>query len=105
MPGFNRTGPFSEGPLTGRGRGRCGGGATATERPEVGAMAGSGRGRRRRGTGGCGGGMGRRWARQSAAEADAGNESDWLRGQAERLSAALEDIEAELGELESGVKK
>jgi hypothetical protein len=103
MPGFNHTGPFSEGPLTGRGLGRCRRGARATDRWEVDEADFGGLGRRRR-LRRCGGGGGRHWAGRSADEIDMGNRSDWLRRQTARLSTALAEIEAELGELESETK-
>lgn len=63
MPGFDRTGPFGEGPMTGGGMGRCGRG-----RHWQGAGFGRGRGGRPFGGGrgrgwGGGGGQGRGWGR------------------------------------------
>ncbi|HKK10347.1 MAG TPA: DUF5320 domain-containing protein [Bacteroidales bacterium] len=49
MPGFDRTGPEGEGPMTGRKQGRCTG-RDEEQRPE-GRGLGLGRGRRNRGRG------------------------------------------------------
>ncbi len=49
MPGFDRTGPEGEGPMTGRKQGRCTGNAER-QQPE-GRGLGLGRGRGRRGSG------------------------------------------------------
>lgn len=104
MPGFDRTGPLGEGPMTGGGFGRCGSG----RRSAYGAGAGRrsdafGRGQ---GFGGRGRGRGRGRAfgyagpsRSYGVLPDARADLGALSQQAEDLRATLKDIEARIADL------
>lgn len=95
MPRGDRTGPWGDGPMTGRGVGLCAGA------PSPGWFRGSGRGRGRRG---MGPGRGRRWASgwsgRGVATADPVDEKTALQSASEGLRAQLEAIEKRLRELE-----
>ena len=108
MPGFDRTGPLGQGPMTGGGFGRCGSGRRFAN--DIGADSPvnvSGRGR---GFGfGRGGGRGRRrafaagygrLAGSSVAGSDAGPETDVaeLQRQIQDLKAYIRDVEARIAE-------
>lgn len=106
MPGFNQTGPFGRGAMTGRGRGRC-----RVDRPEfntdVSEKAGMGRGIgfgygfRRGAVGNRGRGFGA--GRMALPQADAGDmrvEIDRLQQQAELMQQGLEAINQRIMEME-----
>lgn len=112
MPGGDRTGPMSGGPMTGWGRGFCSG----SQAPGF-ATGGFG-GRRGFGGGGWGGGWGWRnrfratgaygWMRRTAvssafagAEPTADTELRWLERRSAELEAEQQQIKARLGELEA----
>jgi hypothetical protein len=117
MPRGDRTGPFGEGPMTGRAAGYCGGNAYAgfVSRPAAGRPgAGLGMGYRRGGGRGVGGGFGYRHRFYAtgvpfSAYAGAGpgpvldrnEEMALLKSESERLQSVLESIEQRLAELES----
>ncbi len=82
MPGFDRTGPFGEGGMTGGGRGRC-----AVKTGEVGLLAG-GRGFGR-GIGGRGLGRGR------------GNCFRSLRGSGQDAPASMAELQAKFDQLQA----
>ena len=96
MPGFDRTGPMGQGPMTGRGLGNCGAGRGVSQ---GGAVYGRGRGF---GFGqGRGFGFGPAAARGYApAQPAAQDEASWLRNQADALEAELQGIKARLSELD-----
>lgn len=89
MPGFDRTGPFGWGPMTGRGMGYCGGG----------------RGSR---CFGRFGGLKRRfrafWRTPFFGAASSKEETEWLKEEAEILRRELEVVERRLTELEKEKK-
>jgi hypothetical protein len=87
MPGFDRTGPRGQGPMTGWGIGPCGGGRA------YGFGRGGGRGRGGRGRGL---GPGPVWG---AGQTYAGDEVTVLREQSEQLKERLEEIEERLAAL------
>ncbi len=129
MPGGDRSGPMGMGPMTGRAAGYCAGYDTpGYAGPAPGRGFGLGRGRGGRGRGWIGGG-GRGWRRGFYAtgqpswlrsgygpawgppmyaapyapyipEVTKEQEAEALRGQAEFLKQALDDISKRLGELE-----
>lgn len=103
MPGGDRTGPFGQGPLTGRGAGFCGGfggpGYAGGFRRGFGGGRGAGMGR--------GMGYGRRgWGPPYAGEAPyevpypTESEAQMLHREAKRLESALETIKERLEKLE-----
>ncbi|MBW2061377.1 MAG: DUF5320 domain-containing protein [Deltaproteobacteria bacterium] len=109
MPGYDRTGPMGQGPMTGGGFGFCSG-----ARPAGSWAAGRGAGR---GARPWGGGRGRvfggAWQPQGFYDpayragypdtgpgAPAGSESEFLKAQAEDLRTQLKDLEARLAEIE-----
>lgn len=108
MPGFDRTGPLGQGPMTGGGFGRCGSGRRSAG--NMGADGPSNRLGRGRGFGpGRGGGRGRRGASGSGYGRSAGSpmagsaaapESDVaeLQQQVHDLKAYLRDVEARIAE-------
>lgn len=111
MPGFDKTGPWGQGPMSGRGMGPCGRGMARG----VGFGRGFGPGR------GMGRGFGRGFGRGVGVRADYGDyadyndpsagyaaypqamapeaESEALDAQSKRLRAALEAVEARMAEL------
>ncbi|MBW1708627.1 MAG: DUF5320 domain-containing protein [Deltaproteobacteria bacterium] len=109
MPGYDRTGPQGQGPMTGGGFGLCGGGRSTGRR-----FTGLGIGRGSRPGGGGGGrafGGGRRQQgvfRHGYAGnypvfdtvKPAGSESEFLKTQADDLRARLSEIEARLADME-----
>jgi len=104
MPGFDRSGPLGQGPMTGRGLGLCGGAAQVPA--GVGFARGVGRGGRPWGGGrgfAFGGGRGRfgpdyGWG--YAPPAAPGNEA--LQAEAEGLQAEIKALKERLAKLESG---
>ena len=107
MPGFNRRGPRGKGPLTGRGRGLCRRAGRTDDRPTIGEEDACGlRGwRRHHGRRGAdlwdGRGVGRIHRDESSLDGARG----LLQRLTNQLSRALAGIEAELGDLESRVRK
>ena len=112
MPGFDRTGPMGEGPMTGGARGRCNP-ATAGAIPAYAGMRGYGRGLglRRGFRGGFDSRMGRGrgpgrgygWfppAIDPAYPVEAAAEVDMLKSQAEDLKNSLEAINERIAALE-----
>ena len=114
MPGFDRTGPMGEGPMTGGARGRCNP-ATAGAIPAYAGMRGYGRGmalrRGFRGGYGPGRGWGRGYGRgygygsfppavDPAYPVDAAAEVDMLKAQAEDLKNSLDAIHQRIAALE-----
>lgn len=103
MPGFDRTGPFGQGSMTGRGQGRCGGGQAA------GRGAGAGFG------GGFGGGLGGFFRRCRGRFGGYGNRFGAGYGYArsrtelpegdEALKRRLDDIEAEAADIRDRLGK
>ena len=94
MPGFNKTGPQGQGPMTGGGRGPCGAGR--------GPGGGQGRGRgqgmgRGRGGRGAGGGQNQDWGPSTTGTND---EVARLREQSNQLKSQLEQIANRLAELQ-----
>ena len=97
MPGFNRTGPWGEGPMTGGRRGLCASRDFGANQLGRGRGFGMGRGQ------GMGRGFGRcNWAPAyyNAPMMNRDQEIDFLKGQAEALKRELEDIESRIGGLE-----
>lgn len=105
MPGFDRTGPLGQGPMTGGRRGRC---VSDADLPEVNRGAGYGRGMGRgRGAGVGPGGRGRRnqyyatgltgWQR---AEMDAAGLQPSRDARLERLEQQLDEALARLAHVE-----
>ena len=84
MPGFNRTGPLGNGPMTGRGLGPCG----------RGLRSGAGRG--------FGRGMGRQSGYGPAYEPTKEQEIADLKAEKELVKKDLDSIEQRLKELEKG---
>lgn len=111
MPGFDRTGPRGQGPLTGGGRGYCGSGrAGLGDRGygvgRGGAPWGGGRGRcwggggrGRWGGGGQGPGGGGRGGWNRALPVP-GDEREALRAEAADMEARLQAVQARLAELD-----
>ena len=114
MPGFDRTGPTSAGPMTGGARGRCNP-ATAGTIPTYAGGYGYGRGlglrRGFRGGFGPGAGMRRGYGRRYGWEwyppvagpvypADAAVETDMLKSEADYLKKSLDAINARIDALE-----
>lgn len=112
MPGFDRTGPVGAGPMTGGARGRCNP-ATAGTMPAYagGYRYGRGSGLRRVFRGGFvpGGGMRRGYGRgfgrypsvvDPIYPADAADEMDMLKAQADYLNKSLDAIQARMDALE-----
>jgi hypothetical protein len=110
MPRGDRTGPFGEGPATGRNMGRCAGGSA----PGFAPGADMARGGLWCGGGGCGAGRGLRnrfyatgvpfsayAAPESAPQLGRNEEIGLLRNEAEHLRGKLADIERRLGEIET----
>lgn len=113
MPGFDRTGPMGEGPMTGGARGRCNPAMAGTIPAYVGNY-GYGRGmalrRGFRGGYGPGRGRGRGYGRAygwfppaigPAYPVDAAAEVDMLKAQAEDLKHSLDTIHERIAALES----
>lgn len=102
MPWGDRTGPFCEGPGTGRGMGYCGGASRYMDNP-VGRGFGRGRGRR------CLGGFRRRlrqfWRMPFFGGAYSIEEMELLKEEAEILKRELEAVQRRLSELEKGEAK
>ena len=119
MPFMDRTGPWGEGAMTGRGMGYCAGyvrqGYPATAgRGRFGRGRGLGTGRgfgRGRGSGtgrGFGRGMGRGWFHPGvygdmpySPQMTQKEEVDYLKEEANTMKAQLEDIQARINDLES----
>ena len=112
MPGFDRTGPMGAGPMTGGARGRCNP-ATAGTIPAYAGGYGYGRGlglrRGFRGGFGPGGGIRRSYGRgygwyppvaDPVYPADAVDEMDMLKAEADYLKKSLEAINARMDALE-----
>jgi len=105
MPGFDGTGPMSQGPMTGRGMGYCG---TGSGVPTGGApVYGRGRGGQPWGGGrGFGGGRGLRGAgprgRFAGQQQFAGSQDErgWLQRQADALQQQLDGIRSRLQNLD-----
>jgi hypothetical protein len=108
MPGFDRTGPQGQGPMTGGGFGYCGAGRRRGDlsalgggygRPGGGRGFGSGRGRGMARGRGIGRGYGRPWER-SGVPMGANPETalSELQRQAEDLKSHLKDLEARIAE-------
>ncbi len=108
MPGFDRTGPWGSGPMTGGRRGLCA--SRSTGGNWFGRGRGSGRGM---GSGrGRGFGMGRGFGRSarvpdyydmpysSAPPMNRDQEIDFLQNQAQAIKEELEDIEARISEIQ-----
>ncbi|MCK4391184.1 MAG: DUF5320 domain-containing protein [Desulfobacterales bacterium] len=92
MPGFDGTGPFGEGPMTGGGFGYCGTG----RRPGYGF-----RGRPFYGRFGAGRGFGRSFGPYGSPWAvESRTELAELRREADDLKAYLKDVEARIAEVE-----
>ena len=112
MPGFDRTGPMGQGPMTGGGRGRCNPAGYGTPAWTGGGLGygrgfGRGRGRGARGPYGRGGGFGRgyRWFQRfdpPTAAPDPATEVEMLKSEAEYLKQSLDAIQRRIGDLESG---
>jgi hypothetical protein len=112
MPGFDRTGPFGAGPMTGGARGFCNPAATGYQQPFYrGAGYGRGMGLGRGFRGGMGqrmrGGFGRGFGGYPPAyfnpypyNMDAAGELDMLREQAASMQSALDAISKRMTELE-----
>ena len=114
MPGFDRTGPMGAGPMTGGAKGRCNpAGAGAIPTYDRGYGYGRGRGLRRGFGGGFGPGAGLRrgygrrcgweWYPPVAAPvypADAANEMDMLKAEADYLKKSLDAITTRIDALE-----
>ena len=111
MPGFNRTGPFGAGPMTGGARGYCNPAAAGYRSPFFGGVGGSrgmGLGRGFRGGMGRGmrggGGRGYGWypPAYSAPQPlmDAASELEMLKAQAESFKSTLDAINKRMLELE-----
>ena len=116
MPGFDRTGPWGEGPMTGGARGYCNSARTGGYRPQMfGPGWGRGRGRGfRRGFGpGYGGGRGfgsggyppARGRRVTPGfgvpySLDPSDELDMLKTEADAINKDLEEINKRMEELE-----
>lgn len=115
MPGFDRTGPWGEGPMTGGARGYCNPGWTGNRPPMFGMGRGRGRGRGfRRGIGpwhgsgrvfGWGGyppAWGRRYTPGFSApySLDPSEELDMLKTEADAIKKDLEEINKRMAELE-----
>lgn len=100
MPGFDRTGPFGEGPRTDRGMGCCG-----SESRYMNNSVGRGFGRGRR----CLGGFRRRlrnfWRMPFFGRTSSGGEVDLLKEEAEILKRELEAVQKRLSELEKDETK
>jgi len=104
MPGYDRTGPWGQGPMTGGGFGFCGGADT----PGYGRLRGNrfaGRGMNLgRGRGGRGLNLRRRLCWDMGpydAGSQPGSEAGLLRRDAQHLEASLEQIKKRLSELEN----
>ncbi|MEJ5227047.1 DUF5320 domain-containing protein [Thermodesulfovibrio sp.] len=97
MPGFDRTGPFGQGPMTGRGMGYCGG-ASRYMNSASGIRFGFGRGFR------CLGGFRRRfrwlWRMPFFGGVSSREEVEWLKEEAEILKRELEAVQRRLSEIE-----
>lgn len=102
MPWGDRTGPFGEGPGTGRGKGYCGGSSRYMNNE---AGRGFGRGRVSR----CLGGFRRRlrqyWRMPFFGGASSIEEKEFLKEEAEFLKRELEAVQRRLSELEKGESK
>jgi hypothetical protein len=108
MPGFDRTGPQGQGPMTGGGFGYCGAGRRRGDlsalggrdrRPGGGRGFGPGRGRGMARGRGIGRGYGRPWELSGAPlGANAETALSELQRQAEDLKAHLKDLEARIAE-------
>ncbi|MBW2709662.1 MAG: DUF5320 domain-containing protein [Deltaproteobacteria bacterium] len=107
MPGFNRTGPMGEGPMTGGGRGYCTG-ADSGFQPNYGRQ-GSGRGQGGGRGRGYGGGGFRRAGGNPAGNAPQYNAPDnvnradelgMLKAQAAEIKSALDNIQRRMAELD-----
>ena len=111
MPGYNRSGPMGNGPMTGKGMGFCNNMDLGVARQYPGAV-GLGRGMgmrqgRRRGIGyGMGGAGGRGFARRCVSDFDSfgqqetAGEIETLKRQAESLKNTLDAINRRMEELE-----
>jgi len=101
MPGFDRTGPQGQGPMTGGGFGYCGAGRRRGDLSAIGGGRGFGPGRGRgmaRGRG-MGRGYGRPWELSSVPMgANPETALSELQRQAEDLKAHLKDLEARIAE-------
>lgn len=94
MPGFDRTGPMGQGPMTGGGFGQCGGARRVAQGWGQGLGRGRGRGRRFAGQAGYYGPV---WQQVNAASYD---EAGDLKARADELKSELEAITARLEALE-----
>lgn len=109
MPGGNGTGPAGAGPMTGRAAGFCAGNGLPGCKNPAGGRRGGGFGRQR---GGRGGGCGRgfrnmffatglpRWTRVEGADAQAPNDKQMLRAQADALQSQLDAVRKRMEALE-----
>ena len=116
MPGFNRSGPLGEGPMTGGARGYCNPAATGYRSsfggtPGFGRPMGLARGFRRgmgfRGRGGFGRGYG--WYPPAYSDSypyamDASSEMDMLKAQADSFKSTLDAINKRMAELEKSAE-
>jgi uncharacterized protein DUF5320 len=109
MPGYDRSGPMSGGPMTGGMRGFCNPAATANLSSFVGAGFGNGRGLGRGNRGGMGqsrrGGFGRGFSGYPPAYTGpytdgSGAELDGLKAQADTLRNSLDAISQRIAQLE-----
>jgi hypothetical protein len=110
MPGFDRTGPMGDGPMTGGARGRCNPASTATIPAFAGASRyGRGLALRRGFMGGREFGRGRGYGRgcrrypiaqAPAFQADSAAEVDMLKAEAGYLKNSLDAVNARIDELE-----
>ena len=110
MPGFDRTGPWGEGPMTGGARGYCNPGLAGNRFPMFGRGRGRGRGRGiRRGFGPWyGSGLGFRWGGYPPAwgggyapyPLEPSEELNMLKAEADTIKKDLEEINKRMEELE-----
>ena len=111
MPGYNRTGPMGDGPMTGRGMGYCNDTDPGGQRLHPGAGGlGRGMGRRRGFKRGFGPDIGRSWGRgfarrrpsaiESFGPQDTAGEIETLKMQAESMKNTLDAINRRMEELE-----
>lgn len=100
MPGFDRTGPAGQGPMTGGRQGLC----TGNNAPGAGRPFGFGRGGGRFRGGGRGFGFGRRgWYSESPGEGSTGGEQE-LRDEIGELRKQLKDLKQTIAGLQKPEK-